>query len=86
MHIEKCDILYDQRAIIKAKAIKRCIINKSWVETGTQGLHYCEFREFNDKASEAVVDPEVVKSNDLILEACKASLDKLVTNCKQAFF
>jgi len=55
-YIDECEFLPDGRALLKATIQKRVKVTNTWVEEGTQGLHYCQFHPYVEE--DKTVDEE----------------------------
>eukprot|EP00468_Gymnochlora_sp_CCMP2014_P003000 CAMPEP_0167755196 /NCGR_PEP_ID=MMETSP0110_2-20121227/8689_1 /TAXON_ID=629695 /ORGANISM="Gymnochlora sp., Strain CCMP2014" /LENGTH=330 /DNA_ID=CAMNT_0007641155 /DNA_START=56 /DNA_END=1045 /DNA_ORIENTATION=- len=51
-NVDDCQFLPDGRALLKATIQKRIKVINSWIEEGTQGLHYAQFEDYEEKDSE----------------------------------
>mmetsp|Transcript_30718 Transcript_30718/g.57398 ORF Transcript_30718/g.57398 Transcript_30718/m.57398 type:complete len:331 (-) Transcript_30718:271-1263(-) len=48
-YIDECEFLPDGRALLKATIQHRVKVTNTWVEEGTQGLHYCQFHPYQEE-------------------------------------
>eukprot|EP00471_Norrisiella_sphaerica_P001857 CAMPEP_0184478478 /NCGR_PEP_ID=MMETSP0113_2-20130426/495_1 /TAXON_ID=91329 /ORGANISM="Norrisiella sphaerica, Strain BC52" /LENGTH=341 /DNA_ID=CAMNT_0026856287 /DNA_START=172 /DNA_END=1197 /DNA_ORIENTATION=+ len=51
-HVDECEFLPDGRALLKATIQQRVKVTNSWVEEGTQGLHYCNMERYDEEDKE----------------------------------
>mmetsp|Transcript_23965 Transcript_23965/g.42463 ORF Transcript_23965/g.42463 Transcript_23965/m.42463 type:complete len:343 (-) Transcript_23965:133-1161(-) len=62
-YVDECEFLPDGRALLKATIQKRIKVTNSWVEEGTQGLHYCQFSMYEEAERVEPNDPLLVQNH-----------------------
>jgi len=79
-YVDECEFLPDGRALLKAKIQQRVQVSNSWVEEGTQGLHYCQIRAFEEENKEMDADEmkDIVNLADNFLKTVPGLREKIV--------
>jgi len=81
-YVDECEFLSDGRALLKATLVKRVVITNSWVEEGTQGLHYCQYQAYEetDKTVKEADVKEIHAKVNVILQSAPGLREQIVNH------
>jgi hypothetical protein len=79
--VTECEFLPDGRANLRAKCRERCRIVETWVEDGTQGLHWCKVETVADEPCAA---PAEADETARLARACAQVFEQISARCDPA--